>query len=72
MLELGNSTPPADDLIQDVSEANFMEAVVDASQTTPIIVDFWAPWCGRIDVDNRALRLRQQGVKLSAELHCTR
>ena len=46
MLELGNSTPPADYLIQDVSEANFMEAVVDASQTTPIIVDFWAPWCG--------------------------
>ena len=46
MLELGNLTPPADDLIQDVSEANFMEAVVDASQTTPIIVDFWAPWCG--------------------------
>lgn len=46
MLELGNSTTPADDLIQDVSEANFMEAVVDASQTTPIIVDFWAPWCG--------------------------
>jgi len=46
MLELGKSTPPADDLIQDVSEANFMEAVVDASQTTPIIVDFWAPWCG--------------------------
>ena len=43
MLELGNSTPPADDLIQDVSEANFMEAVVDASQTTPIIVDFLGP-----------------------------
>lgn len=46
MLELGTSVPAADDLIQDVSEGNFMEAVVDASQTTPVIVDFWAPWCG--------------------------
>ena len=46
MLELGGTTPPATDLIKDVSEADFMAEVVEASQEVPVIVDFWAPWCG--------------------------
>jgi putative thioredoxin len=33
-------------LIKDVSEATFMAEVVDTSMTVPVIVDFWAPWCG--------------------------
>ncbi|OIQ28442.1 MAG: co-chaperone YbbN [Alphaproteobacteria bacterium MedPE-SWcel] len=37
---------PAGDLIKDVTEATFMQEVVDASMEVPVIVDFWAPWCG--------------------------
>ncbi len=40
------TAPAAGDLIKDVSEATFMAEVVDASMTVPVIVDFWAPWCG--------------------------
>lgn len=29
----------------DVSANNFSEVVIDGSRKTPVIVDFWAPWC---------------------------
>jgi len=37
---------PAAAPVADVTTANFMAEVVDASFEQPIIVDFWAPWCG--------------------------
>jgi len=46
MLEFGKEAAPAGDLVIDSSEATFMADVVEASAAVPVIVDFWAPWCG--------------------------
>ncbi len=36
----------AKDLIIDGSDAGFMKDVIETSKTVPVIVDFWATWCG--------------------------
>jgi putative thioredoxin len=36
----------SDDLIKDGTDASFMADVVEASKHQPVIVDFWATWCG--------------------------
>ena len=41
-----NAAAPAADLIKDGSDASFVADVIEASKTVPVIVDFWATWCG--------------------------
>jgi putative thioredoxin len=43
----GASAPqPAPDLIKETTTQTFMKDVIEESKRQPVLIDFWAPWCG--------------------------
>src|SRR2546421_11299009 len=67
---------PAPDLIKDTTTQTFVKDVIEESKRQPVLIDFWAPWCGpcrqltpALEKAVRAAKGKVKLVKMNIDQH---
>lgn len=75
-MEQGSGPAPQADLIKETTTQTFVKDVIEESKRQPVLIDFWAPWCGPcrqltpiIEKAVRAAKGRVKLVKMNIDEH---